>query len=202
MDAIKPVPTFWNASFYGLSSSMSHYRAWQIVMLIFCLHHPASAETGHYVADTVLQPGKAIIGLDWACGGCIFTKTMCCQEEEIICLLPSPITPTHLATSQSPGRKGDWATGLSLRLRPQSYTASSVSHTQLVHAMQSDVGGRQSVDMKHNKQMYCRSVSILQIVTGSLYKLSPNLNSRFFFPPQISKVHINTRKKRMMKKEG
>lgn len=75
---------------------------------------------------------------------------MCCQGEEIISLTIPPLTWPILSLL---GHTGDLIVGLPLRLYSQSCTASSVSHTQLVRAMQSDVGGRESVDMEHNKQM-------------------------------------------------
>lgn len=63
---------------------------------------------------------------------------------QIFLFLPSSV--------QSPGVTGDFlATGLSLRLHPQSCKACSVSHTQRAPATPSDVGGRQPVDTERNK---------------------------------------------------
>lgn len=120
----------------------------------FCVsttqHQWNQAISWYYLRCHILWTGKAITGLDWACGGCICTKSKCCQEDEIISLT---VTPHTWPILRPQGHTGDLVTGLPLTLYPQSRTASSVSHTQLVRAMQSDVGGRQPVDMEHNKQM-------------------------------------------------
>lgn len=125
-----------------------------IIILFFCVsttqHQWNQAISLYYLRCHILWTGKAITGPDWACGGCICTKSKCCQEDEIISLT---VTPHTWPILRPQGHTGDLVTGLPLTLYPQSCTASSVSHTQLVRAMQSDVGGRQPVDMEHNKQM-------------------------------------------------
>lgn len=60
------------------------------------------------------------------------------KKGEFICFLPTHTCPP----TWSPGRTGELASGRPLRLRPQSCTASAVTHTQ--HAMPSDVGGRKA----------------------------------------------------------